>query len=172
MHVPAFDPLPDHSRLWLQALAAPCDPAALAPGMDALLARWRHKGVAYRGAWTLLEGRILAVAEPLLADQPSGCAIDGLLRGLAKVVAEAGLSLEAPDAVLVRREGGLQAVPRAELQARLAEGLLGAATPVLDLALLTLGDLRQGRLERPLATTWIGRKYKIEAPAEPGPRRG
>ena len=160
--------LPDEARLWLLALAQPTEAAALAPDMDALIGRWRHKGVQYQGAWTLLENRILAVAEPTLAAEPSGCAIDGMLRGVHQLTERLGLALEDPQAVLVRQVDGIHAFPRAELEDRLADGTLDATTPVLDLALLTLGDLRDGRLERPLATTWIGRKYKVQAPVSTG----
>ena len=151
--------LPDEARLWLLALAQPTEAAALAPDMDALIGRWRHKGVQYQGAWTLLENRILAVAEPTLAAEPSGCAIDGMLRGVNQLAAKAGVLLEDPQAILVRLRDGIHAIPRADLQARLEDGTLDGATPILDLALLTLGELRQGRLEKPLAATWIGRKH-------------
>jgi hypothetical protein len=161
MSLSAFAALPDDARLWLLALTHPVGPSVLAPEMEALLGRWRHKGVQYQAAWSLLENRILAVAEPTLATQPSGCAIDGMLRGVNQIVARLGVVLEDPQAVLVRLADGIHTFPRADLEARLADGTLDGATSVLDLALLTLGDLRQGRLERPLATTWIGRKYKL-----------
>jgi len=160
----AFASLPDEARLWLLALTRDTEAAALAPEVEALLGRWRHKGVHYQGAWALLERRILAVAEPTLAAQPSGCAIDGMLRGVNQLTAKLGLALEDPQAVIVRLPDGIRALPRADLAARLANGTLDGTTPVLDLALLTLGDLRQGRFERPLAATWIGRKYLKPAP--------
>jgi hypothetical protein len=163
MSLSAFAALPDDARLWLLALTRPTEAAVLAPEVDALLGRWRHKGVQYSAAWTLHEGRILAIAEPTLAAQPSGCAIDGMLRGVHQLAAKLGLSLEDPQAVLARLADGLHAFPRTELEARLADGTLDGATPILDLALLTLGDLRDGRLERPLAATWIGRKYRLQA---------
>jgi hypothetical protein len=159
MSLSAFAALPDDARLWLLALAQPTEAPLLAPEVDALMGRWRHKGIQYSGAWTLLEGRILAIAEPTLAAQPSGCAIDGMLRGVHQLATRLGLTLEDPQAVLVRLADGIHALARQELEARLADGTLTGATPVLDLALLTLGDLRGGRLERPLASTWIGRKY-------------
>jgi len=159
MSLPALDALPDDARLWLVAFTEPVESARLAPDMDAFMSRWRHKGHQYSGVWTLLEERILAVAEPTLAAAPSGCAIDGMLRSIRQMAAQLDLALEDPQAVLVRGTGGLEAIPRAELEARLSDGSLDAATPVLDLALLNLGQLREGRLERPLADTWIGRKY-------------
>lgn len=162
----AFAALPDDARLWLLAVVQPTEASVLAPEVDALMGRWRHKGVHYSGAWTLLEQRLLAIAEPTLAAQPSGCAIDGMLRGVHQLAARLGLPLEDPEAVLVRLAGGIQAIPRAELEARLADGTLDGNTAVLDLALLTLGDLRGGKLERPLAATWIGRKYLRPVSAE------
>lgn len=168
MSLSAFTALPDDARLWLMALTQATEAAVLAPDIDALLARWRHKGVQYQGAWTLLEHRILAIAEPTLAAQPSGCAIDGMLRGVHQIASRLDLALEDPQAVIVRLADGIHAIPRADMEARLAEGLLDGSTPVLDLALLTLGELRGGKLERPLAATWIGRKYKLQAPAETG----
>ncbi len=161
MPLTAFQALPDSSRLWLLALDQPARAEQLAPDMETLLGRWRHKGVQYTGAWALLEQRILAVAEPSLAAQPSGCAIDGMLRGVQQLVAKAGMDLADPSAVLVRLGDGLQAMPRSDLEARLLDGTLTADTPVLDLALLTLGDLRGGKFQRPLAATWIGRKFKL-----------
>ncbi|HEX9010932.1 MAG TPA: hypothetical protein VF804_11245 [Holophagaceae bacterium] len=163
-----FHGLPDGARLWLMALGQPTDPATLAPELEAVLAKWRHKGMQYHAAWTLLEGRILAIAEPTLAEQPSGCAIDGMLRSVHRIAEAAGLTLADPQDVVVRLGDGIHVLPRTDLEARLGDGTLDAATPVLDLALYTLGDLRQGRLEKPLAATWIGRKYKVQAPAGTG----
>ena len=156
---PAFAALPDEARLWLVAYDRPVEAEALAPDMEALMGRWRHKGVQYQGAWALLEGRILAIAEPTLAVQPSGCAIDGMLRGVRQLSERLGLGLLDPQDVIARLSDGLRAFPRADLEACLAAGTLDGTTPVLDLALLTLGDLRGGRFERPLAATWIGRKF-------------
>jgi hypothetical protein len=166
MSLSAFAAQPDDARLWLLALTQPTEASVLAPEVDALMGRWRHKGVQYSGAWTLLEDRILAIAEPTLAAQPSGCAIDGMLRGVHQITARLGLKLEDPQAVLVRLTNGIRALPRTELEAHLVDGTLDGSTPVLDLALLTLGDLRGGRLERPLAATWIGRKYFRPVSAE------
>ncbi|MEI6471338.1 MAG: hypothetical protein WCO20_01725 [Holophagaceae bacterium] len=157
-----FSTLPDAARLWLLALTQAVDPAMLAPEIDALLGKWRHKGTQYQADWALLEGRILAIAEPTLAEQPSGCAIDGMQRGLGQALGRLELRLEDPQAVLVRLPDGLRTLPRADLAAHLADGTLTATTPVVDLALLTLGDFRQGRFERPLGETWIGRKFGVK----------
>jgi hypothetical protein len=160
-----FRPLPDTARLWLLALDADPSPEALTrlgAEMEAILAQWRHKGHAYQGAWALLQGRIIAVAEPDLAANPSGCAIDGMLRKVHRLVSELGLGLLDPaHQVLAGGPEGLRAVPKADLEGHLLAGALGPGTPILDLALYCLGDLRAGRLEAPLSRTWIGRKFKV-----------
>ena len=161
----SFEHLPDHSRLWLLALDAPADAALqarLGEGLDTIIGGWRHKGQAYQGAWTLLEDRVIAVAEPTMAGTPSGCAIDGMLRKVVGLTASLGLGLLDPArTVLVRRGTGLEAIPKTGLELALAAGALDSRTPVLDLTLYYLGDLRAGRLETPLAETWIGRKYQV-----------
>jgi len=164
----AFQALPDEARLWLMLLNQATDGTRIAPALDAALAGWRHKGTQYRGAWALLEGRILAIAEPTLATQPSGCAIDGMLRSIQRTAEAAGLVLVDPQEVVVRLHGGIQTFCRTDLEARLQDGTLQSDTPLLDLTLYTLGDLRRGRLEKPLAASWIGRKYKRQAPVETG----
>ena len=166
-----FTARPDSARLWLLALDAAPGPAArarLEEGLAGILGQWRHKGQAYQGAWALLQGRILAVAEPTLAANPSGCAIDGMLRKVTRLAGELGLGLVDPaGAVLARVDGGLRAIPKAGLEAALEAGTLGPETPILDLALYNLGDLRAGRLESPLSGTWIGRKFSLAAPGPP-----
>jgi hypothetical protein len=147
----SFQLLPDTARLWLVALDPAPSPearAALADGMEAILAQWRHKGHAYQGAFALLKDRILAVAEPELASAPSGCAIDGMLRKVRRLVGDLGLTEVDPATSVMVEAGGLRAVPKAD-------------PPVVDLSLYSVGDLRAGKLELPLASTWIGRKFMV-----------
>lgn len=164
----SLNDLPPTARLWLLAFPVPPDPAVEArfrEGLDDLLARWRHKGEVYQAAWTFLEPQLAAIAEPTLAARPSGCAIDGMLRRVKGLAAQSGLDLVDPDgSLLVRRNHRLEAIPKARIQACLDTGVLDAATPVLDLSLYSLDDLRSGRLERPLGETWVARSYRIPQP--------
>lgn len=167
MSLDALNALPDDARLWLIALEPAPEAAALerlSSAMDGFVAEWRHKGVQYAGAWTLLDGRLVALAEPTMTTAPSGCAIDGMMRKVNRTLEELALGRVDPTtAVLARTASGLRAIPKTELEARLGDGTLDAATPVLDLALFSVGELRSGKLEKPLAATWIGRKYKVAA---------
>jgi hypothetical protein len=157
--------LPAQSRLWLLALESLPDLASeakLRHGLAEIIAQWRHKGQIYQGLGVLLEPQLIAVAEPNLATQPSGCAIDGMLRKVHRLVEHLNLRLADPAAsILVRLGGQLVVIPKPEIQARLDDGTLDGGTPVLDLSLYSLADLRAGRLEAPLAETWVGRKFKV-----------
>ena len=163
-----FTPFADDIRLWLLALDRTPDAAALErlkSGLSTVFGTWRHKGQDYAAAWLLLEDRLLAVAEPTMAGAPSGCAIDGMLRKVHRLAEELNLALVDPATqVLVRAQDGLRTISKAELGDRLADGTLDASTPVLDLSLFTLGALRSGQLEKPLHSTWIGRKFKVPVP--------
>jgi len=165
----AFQGLPGQARLWLLALDTAPEAtvrARLEQGLAALLGQWRHKGQTYQAVGALLEPQLLAVAEPTLASQPSGCAIDGMLRRLHRLLAELGLSpVDSERCILVRRGSRLEAIPKAELQACLEARTLDADTPLLDLSLYSLADLLAGRLEAPLGRTWVGRRYGLGAGA-------
>lgn len=165
-----FPGIPSDARLWVIALDSPgeANPAgSLEDGLTEILGRWRHKGNAYQAAWELLEDRLILVVEPQMATDPSGCAIDGMLRKLHRLAETHGRRVLGEDSVLVRLTDGLRIIPRAELAARIADGTLQAETPVLDRSLHHLEQLREGRLERPLAATWIGRKYKVVSAVNP-----
>ena len=168
MSIDLFPGFPKDARLWVIALDAPGESVAarsLEDGLAEILGQWRHKGNAYQAAWEILEDRLVLVVEPHMATDPSGCAIDGMLRKVQRLAESHGRRLLDESSILVRLPEGLRAIPRDELGDRITDGTLRAETPVLDRALHHLGQLREGRLERPLAATWIGRKFKLPAGA-------
>lgn len=162
-----FPGMHDDARLWVIALepATNAGQGPLEDGLVTLFGQWRHKGQAYSAAWELLEDRLLLVVEPHMATDPSGCAIDGMLRKVQALADRHGRRVLGEDRVLVRLPGGLHDFDRAELGPRIADGTLCGDTPVLDRALHHLGQLREGGLEKPLARTWIGRKHRIPVDA-------
>ncbi len=162
-----FPGMHDDARLWVIALdaAGEASPGSLEAGLAAIFGQWRHKGQAYSAAWEVLDGRLLLVVEPHMASDPSGCAIDGMLRKVQALAERQGRRVLGEDRVLARLPDGLRDFDRAELGARIADGTLRGDTPVLDRALHHLGQLRGGGLEKPLARTWIGRKHRIPVEA-------
>ncbi len=156
------DGFPDDARLWLAAFPRPLLPeeqARLRAHFESFRPHWKSHGEPIDSAFALLDGQVLAVAERTMLTQPSGCAIDAMLRQVYKASDLLELPLIDAQKVLVRAGGNLQAVPKTRLEAMLQGGEIGSDTPVLDLTLQHLGELRQGGLEKPLGQTWIARKY-------------
>lgn len=160
-----LESLPDEARLWMWVLDRPLDGTArenFESGVDGAVEGWRHKGVAYEGAWSLRDGQVLLVAESTMASQPSGCAISGLTNRIVRCVEEAGAVLIPDGPVVVCTCHGLVVIEREEIGAALAEGRLDQWSPILDRSLFNLGDLRRRGLTQSLATTWIGRKFGLQ----------
>jgi len=163
-----FPDFPDKARLWVRALDRPLDGAQqkkLEAEMERILSQWKTHGQSIESTWSLLHDQLLIVVEKTVATQLTGCAIDGMLQQVHHLVEQLGLSLLDHQRVLFRRDHSLISAAKEELKERLEEGSLNASTPVIDLSLGQLGSLRRGQLERPLAETWIGRKYGIRATA-------
>lgn len=163
MNLTVFSHLPDDARLWLFVLDRRLE-GALRERFEASLAEalsgWQHKGTRYdAAAFTLVEGQILVVAEPTMAVNPSGCAIESLNRKVAQRVAEVGADLVAEGPVVIKEALGFAPVDRESLGQAVSEGRVVAATPMLDRTLFSLGDLRKRGLFQPARTTWLGRKF-------------
>ena len=159
----AFSAFPDTARLWLMAFPRPLDEgeqAKLTEGFNAFRPHWKAHNTPIESAWMLVEDQLFAVSENTMGKSPSGCAIDAMLRQSIKLASSLDLPFLDAESIVVRAADKLKVVARPELESMLQEGTLDAATPVIDLGLLELGQLRSGQLERPLAKTWIARKYR------------
>jgi hypothetical protein len=161
-----FPGLPDETRLWVIVLDHPLESTErerFEAGIRMVLEGWRHKGQAYEASWHFQDAQLLLVAEPLLAQEPSGCAIDGMLRKVERVAVDSGARLATDQEVVIRCGRKLELHCRTKLPCLLAEGHIDSDTILLDRSLHVLSQLRQGCLERPLVRTWIGRKYGLAA---------
>ncbi len=162
-----FQSLPDQARLWVFALPRSLEEGEVAPfrtGISDLLGSWRHKGTVYEPAWTLVEGRLLVVAEAKLAQEPSGCAIDGMVRRVNRLVLDQlGEPCLGEGELLAWDEGHWVVFHRDETAAFLWDGRLHARSLLVQRALYSLGQLRAGTLFRVLSATWIGHKYGLVA---------
>lgn len=158
-----FQSFPDESRLWLFAFSAPLDLnqlTRLAQGFEAFKPHWKTHGELIDSEWMLLEDQILAVVERTMGTEPSGCAIDAMLRQTQKLAQAIELDLVDAQRVVIRQGSSLRILPKSDIPALIEFGELHPETHVLDLGLLELGQLRGGKLTRRLENTWIGRKYK------------
>jgi len=159
-----FASFPDTARLWLMAFPRPLEEeekVQLAKGFEAFRPHWKTHSTSIESGWMLLEDQIFAVVENTMGTSPSGCSIDAMLRQSIKLASILELPFLDAQSIVVRTAGKLKVVAKTELEPLLQDGTLDAATPVVDLGLLELGQLRLGNLERPLAKTWIARKHRM-----------
>jgi len=159
-----FAGLSDATRLWVTVLERPMAESHCPDfevSLREMLEAWRHKGQAYSADFVFLDRQILLIAEPLLAEAPSGCAIDGMLRKLSRILGDAQVRSVCDHEVVLRIEGRLEVHSRSELLPLFDSHRIGPETPVIDRSLHDLSQLRAGHLERPLAHTWIGRKHGL-----------
>lgn len=165
-----FQSFPDQARLWLFAFTSPLDLnqlARLAQGFEAFQPHWKTHGELIDSEWMLLEDQILAVVERTMGTNPSGCSIDAMLRHTQKMAQAVELDLVDAQQVVIRQGASLRILSKTELPALIESGDIHPDTQVLDLGLLELSQLREGKLTRRLENTWIGRKYRAlleEAP--------
>ncbi len=165
-----FPGLPDSARLWIFGVGrelSPSDESRLMGSVAAFLGGWKAHGhpLAARHAWVY--GRFLLVAVDERIAPPSGCSIDALvarLRGL-----EAELETEivggSPVWYLPDAEGtGIERVSRSVFRKRAEAGLVTGETVVFDLTLERVGELREGRWERPAREGWHRRYLARSAP--------
>ncbi len=163
VRAPSTDPfaqLPDSARLWTFGVSRPLEAdeeARLLARVDAFLERWAAHGAALAAARDWRYGRLLLVAVDDRVTPPSGCSIDALVHALKELEGELGVELVG-GAPLWYREGGpdgpVRRISRADFRAAARAGRITAETVVFDPALTRLGQLREGRWERPAGEGW------------------
>ncbi len=168
-----FEQLPDDARLWVFAAAHPLDDGqqrALLAHVDAFVDRWAAHGASVVGGRALRHGRFLLVGADERATGVSGCSIDTLFRSLGEVEAATGVPLRDSSLVHWRDAAGqVRSAPRAAFREHVRAGEVDAGTTVFDNTVGTVGDLRGGRWELPMAESWHGRAFGGTAAA--GDRR-
>lgn len=165
-----FQSFPDEARLWLFAFSAPLDLnqlARLSQGFETFKPHWKTHGELIDSAWMVLENQILAVVERTMGTNPSGCSIDAMLRHTQKMAQAMELDLVDAQQVVIRQGPTLRIIAKSEIPALIETGELHPETHVLDLGLLELSQLRDGKLTRRLENTWIGRKYRAQLEETP-----
>jgi hypothetical protein len=158
MSLVSFDALPDDARLWCfgasQALEA-AETQRLRDSMESFVGRWTAHRRDLQAGFTWVHDRFLLVGVDESQAGASGCSIDALTRHLRDLGAELGLDLLDSMSVWFRgADAGIRAVSRSEFTRLGHTGEVSTSTPVFDLTLARLGEVRAGRLETPAGSAW------------------
>lgn len=162
--------LPDNARVWIYGAdrsLSPEEREQIAAELRAFVDRWTAHGAELRAGAELVEDRFAVVAVDEASAPASGCSIDAMVHRIAELERELDCSLLDGTRVFYRTdEGAIEGCDRATFRTRAEEGAIRDETAVFDLTLATLGDVRAGELERPVARSWH-RRLLPDAPAAP-----
>lgn len=153
-----FIGMPDDARIWIFGVSRPLaadEEAILLARMDAFLSKWAAHGhpLAAGRAWR--EGRFLIIAVDDSITPPSGCSTDSLMRELRSLEAEFQVQIVGNAPVWFRNPDGAPVrVTRREFRELAQRAVIGLDSPVFDLSLTRLEDLRKGGFEGPAREQW------------------
>ena len=146
--------LPDEARVWLFAadrdLTGDAAVAVLGPVRE-YVQGWTSHGRPVDAAAEIIEGRVLAVAGVISADElnagVSGCGIDAMTRAVDAAAAAAGVRWMPGLDVAYRSGDAWRVVSRQEFRWLARDGVVTPRTRVLDLTPATLGANQMVRNE-------------------------
>lgn len=150
--------LPGHARVWcFGASSRPPDAsvARLRESMAAFLNEWTAHRARLRAAFDWLHDRFLVVAVDESHVDASGCSIDALTDQIRRLEELAGVTLLDSSPVWYRdSDGDIRRVGRREFRELADRGEIGPETPVFDLTVETLEDVRTGAWEVEARRSW------------------
>jgi len=160
-----FVPFPDEARCWIYVADRPLSDALqekLLGTLEPFFAEWASHGRPVQGAATVLEDRFLVVVGAITRGDISGCGIDASVHRVQETAENLGVTWLSPLLVFFRgADGTVESLPRSAFRKHVAAGTITAATPVFDVSLTTLGQLRDGTFEKPAGASWHARVFRI-----------
>lgn len=161
--------LPDEARIWIYAASEDLNDRQekrVAEILNDFCSSWASHGRAVDSAADVIEGRFAVISGRIEDGDISGCGIDASVHALDRASTELGIDWQPALTVHYRDENGLvRSVSRSAFRELVQSGVIDAGTPVFDLSIKTLGQLREGLFEQPAARTWHGRVFKVAEPA-------
>ena len=158
MSLVAFRSLPDGSRLWCFGASRPptgVETAHLLDRMHSFVKGWTAHSRYLRAGIQWRDQRFLLVAVDEERAGASGCSIDALTRRLQELESKLDLDLLDSTPVWYRDgTGRVRSCSRDEFRARAGSGEVNGGTPVFDLTVRRMGDLRGGRFELTAGDSW------------------
>ena len=159
-----FPDLPGSARTWIFAIeGTPAECRNALCRVEAFLNSWLSHGRTVSGQATLASGRFLIVSGQVSNGQVSGCSIDTLTRAVIEAVQEAGCRLVSPMKISYQcADGTIAIASRPLFRQLLRAGKVTPETPVCDLAVSELSDMRAGKFMQPLSKSPFARVFRVQ----------
>ncbi|MEX0746463.1 MAG: hypothetical protein WD275_00590 [Rhodothermales bacterium] len=160
-----FTGLPDTARVWIYAADRDLnanEQERLTSILADFCAVWSSHGRKVESSSAVLAGRFVILAGLIPGGDVSGCGVDASVHALDRATAELGLSWLPSIWVHFRdASGAVHSCTRSQFRELARSGEVGAETPVFDLNLQTLGELRRGAFESAARNSWHGRVFAL-----------
>lgn len=160
--------LPDDARIWMYAADRELNELEenrVAEILTGFCRSWTSHGRRVESAADVVEGRFAVIAGIIRGGDVSGCGIDASVHALDRAASELALTWLSSLLVHFRDENGvIRSVSRGEFRKLVRSGAVTSSTPVFDLSIRTLGQLREGMMERPAGDAWHARVFRIAEP--------
>jgi hypothetical protein len=146
-----IDQLSNDAYVWIFGISPSLDAQksdALLRQVNAFLENWAAHGTPIPGAAEVREGSFLIVAADEQREK-SGCSIDRMFGTLKQLERDLGVAILDANRVFFRDEDGIRAVERSSFR-----NAANGDTPVFDVTVERLGDVRRGDWVKPAAESW------------------
>jgi hypothetical protein len=146
-----IDQLGNDAYVWIFGISPSLDAQksdALLRQVDGFLENWASHGTPIPGAAEVREGSFLVSAADEHREK-SGCSIDRMFGTLRQLERDLGVDILDSNRVFFRDGGDVQSVTRSEFR-----NAATTATPVFDITVERLGEVREGSWEKPAAQSW------------------
>jgi hypothetical protein len=146
-----MDQLSNDAYVWIFGISPSLDARqseALLGRIDAFLENWAAHGTPIPGAAEVRDGSFLIVAADERREK-SGCSIDRMFGTLKQLEGDLGVAILDANRVFFRDAQGIHAVERSAFR-----NAANIDTPVFDVTVERLGDVREGAWEKPAAQSW------------------
>ena len=129
--------------------------------VDEFLSTWKAHGVPLTSARDLRYDRFLLVGVDEASAGASGCSIDAMVHHLESLERALGVALLDHGPVLFRQDDAIERLPRPAFAELARRGDVSPDTIVFDNTVSRVGDVREGRWERPARESWHARAFGL-----------
>jgi hypothetical protein len=146
-----IDQLSNEAHVWIFGISPSLDAQksdTLLRQVDVFLENWAAHGVPIAGAAEVREGSFLVVAADEQREK-SGCSIDRMFGTLKQLERDLGVEILDSNRIFFREGDDVRVVGRGEFR-----NAATAQTPVFDVTVERLGDVREGAWEKAAAESW------------------
>ncbi len=155
-----FENFSDGDRLWAYGFAvrlAPAQAETVKEELTRFCKNWQVHGKPLNAAFELIDDQFAFLATD---GKASGCSIDSSVALFKDIKLKHGFDAIDPNLIFFRSKRGVEAVSRPEFQVLVAAGEITDETPVFNLTITTVGELRNGAFELPFKESWHARAFK------------